>query len=200
MKTLSLLGGFLLLFVGIAPVWACSIPTPPPDWTPPPVLTLEDYAHNAPVIFVGTATHAVEYNGWGSRVEIQVERYLKGSGFNIVQMDGYFIDCFPYIPFGTAFIFFADEHMNSAGVPVYFRIWEAPMTGEYIESVRAITGQMIPAQALPLDLQVARIAEQTDISWLFILCAGLALVTSIGLAWKWRSHRRKPKQKREEML
>lgn len=192
----------LLLCVGIAPVWACTAtPTPSetPINTPLPPPTIADYIESAPIIFVGIVLREVERPSWGRRYEIQVETYLKGSGYNLVEMEGYGYgsDCLPMIWERTRHIFFAHERRDSDGTLIYYRIIDYPV--ESLETIEAITGQANPPEALPLDVQLSRLLESDDLNWFYIgmsIFAALVGLLAVGFSLRLRN-RRKSKAKRD---
>lgn len=194
---------FLLLCVGAMPVMACTptlTPSATPVYSPTPLPTITDYAHTTPIIFLGTVLREVPTTSWSRRYEIQIETYLKGSGYAIAHLDGYGYgsDCLPMIWEGSRRIFFVSNHMNSAGIPVYYRIPDYEPTEADIAAVTSITGQSAPAQPLPLDIQLNRIAENGDLNWLYIPLSILAaLLGLVIVALSLRRNRRKSKAKRE---
>jgi hypothetical protein len=194
-----------LLSLGISPVFACTptqIPSATPIYTPTPLPDITDYTLQADIIFEGTVVREVVSNSWPRRYEIRVSRYLKGSGYDTVYIDGYGYgsDCLPMIWEGEQRIFFVRDHDNSAGIPIYYRIMDYPP--DSIETVQGLTGQSNPSQALPLDIQFMRAAENGDLNWFYIpLSIAIALLGSVILILSLRfSKRRKSKAKREELL
>jgi hypothetical protein len=191
----------LLLVVGIAPVLACTptvTPSATPVYTPTPFPGIGDYSLNAPVVFIGKVVREISLRqSWPRTYEIKVETYLKGSGFDTVFITGYGYgsDCLPMIFEGAERIFFVQEHSNSAGIPVYARMIDYSLDNK--EAVTAITGQSLPAQALPLDIQFTRLAENGNLNWLYIPFSILAMFVGLGIFWFWRRGRRKPKPKRD---
>jgi hypothetical protein len=204
MKTASLaLSLFLLFFVSIAPVLACT-PTVTPlataMYTPTPLPSIDDFSQSAPTIFVGRVVREAELSPyWGRTYEIHVADYLKGSGFDTVYLAGYGYgtDCLPMIFEGSIRIFFVQEHSNSAGIPIYYRIADYPL--EDAERVGTITGQSTAPQPLPLDIQLTRIAEKGDLNWLYMPLAILGIFTCLIVFWLLRRGGRKSKAKRDEL-
>ena len=195
---------FALFCFGAVPAFACS-PTPTPfDMTPIPPLTIMDFTQNAPIIFIGMVVDDGEYINSELRYQLRIETYLKGSGYDTAYIVGYGGggSCQPYIYRDSRLIFFVNSHMNSAGIPVYYLITDYEPTDAHIAAVTSITGQSIPAQALPLDIQMTRIAENGDLNWLYIplsIVAALLGLIAVALSRRLRN-RRKSKAKREELL
>jgi hypothetical protein len=201
----KLVFAFMLIFcVGIAPVFACTQPPPPihtPVHTPDPFQGADYLSENASVIFSGRVTENYTYTEYGAIYEVRVQRYLKGSGYEIIQIEyGLSIGSCGYgIAVGKSYVFFMEEPVNNTGIPRYsYPIFQYPIEAE--ATVTAITGQSNPAQPLPLDIQMTRIAESGDLNWLYIPLSILAaLLGLVILALSLRRTRRKSKAKREEL-
>jgi hypothetical protein len=201
MKTASLLVCLVLIFgFGSSSVFACTpteIPLETPIYTATPLPTIDDFSQSAPVIFIATVVREAELSPyWGRAYEIQVKTYLKGNGFDSVYLSGYGYgwDCLPMIFEGQERIFFVQEHSNSAGIPIYYRIADYPL--EDTERVSSITGQSNAPQPLPLDIQFTRIAQEGNLNWLYIPLAIVGIFACLIVFWLLRRGRRKSKSKR----
>src|SRR5688572_8926104 len=153
MKTASLLVCLVLIFgFSGGSVFACTpteIPSASPIYTATPLPDIDDFSQSAPIIFVGRVMEEANLSPyWGRTYEIRVEALLKASGFDTVYLAGYGYgsDCLPMIFEGEERIFFVQEHSNSAGIPIYYRIVDSPI--EDAERVSNMTGQSNAPQPL----------------------------------------------------
>lgn len=190
----------LLLCAAAVPALACS-PTPTPtDYVPPPAPSLEEMAQSAPIIFQGTILREVDLPESGRHYEVQVSRYLKGQGFNVVIIHGYGYgtDCLPTIYEGMERIFFVRDYGIHERIPVYALLVEYNPNQQ--SRVIAVTGEGIAPLPLPIDIQMSRLAENGELNWLYMPLSILAGFFSLIALWLWRHSRRgKRKVKREEL-
>jgi hypothetical protein len=189
----------LLLCVGINPVFACLIPTENPAMTATPVPSLEDYSQRASVIFLGTVSGWTDLLNSGSfRYQIQVKRYFKGAGNQIVMLENYYSFCMDRLEIGQEFIFFAEGDGGGAFVPRYQYLTLVQSSEESV--VLGITSTTNFPQLVPPDMELTPIADKSDMTWLYNSFNILGLFSSvIGFGLWWRG-RRKSKSKRGEML
>ena len=188
----------LFLCVGIAPVLACSIATPNPEVTATPVPTIEDYTQSATVIFVGTVVRELASSDYGGYdYLIQVERYLKGDGYDTVILNNYHDLCMYGLTIGQEFIFFVQVNESNKAIASYEYFELSLLSDE--SRVTNITGQANPPEALPLDVQLSRLLESDDLNWFYIgmsVFAALVGLLAVGLSLRMRG-RRKSKAKRD---
>jgi hypothetical protein len=196
MKRASFLVCLVLIF-GLSgnSVFACSIPTENPTMTATPTPSLEDYSQRASVIFVGAVSAAPTSLISGSvDYQIQVKRYLKGDGSQIVMLENYHNFCADGLEIGQEFIFFAEGDEGGGYIPRYKFLHLVQPSEE--NRVLAITGELTLPQFMPPDNQLSAIVEKSDMTWLYNFLGILSFFSSlIGFGLWWR----KSKSKRGEV-
>lgn len=193
---LFLVAAIMLLSLALAvPTYACS-PTPQAF-----ELTLEDRIENAPIVLVGTVVDGA--TRWGgstiTEAEVEVERYLKGTGISVVSIYGFGDgpDCLSRVRVDGRYIFFAEGDSTDTLQAVYLGVNDAVYSAsdENIAQVIAYTGQSLEPEPLPVAVQLQRFARKYAMTGIGIIGVVLLLMIA-GLMKRRLISTRKPKAKR----
>ncbi len=167
---------FILMIFTASPVLACSPAEEAMN------LTLEDRVHNAPMILVGRVVqgYTTSYGGYevNREVDVEVERYLRGTGPALVRISGFGdgADCLTPIQVGAYAVFFVEGNPDETLDAVYLGVHDATwnVNEENIETITAITGENNEPYPLSFTSQLLQFVTQYAI-W-FIALAILVIV------------------------
>lgn len=157
MKRLLFLTTLLLALAFAMPtesVHACTAtPPPPPDEPTAIPITLQDRINNVDIVLLGTVLQNGGESAYQTAAEIQVERYYKGSGADIMLIEGFGSSslCLNNIFVGSQYIFLIRERPDGTYWGAYFQGYSPTInpSPENIEQITAITNQSNPPIVIP---------------------------------------------------